>query len=210
VGRRQLPASEKDELRRQILQAAGEIITKEGFEALSMRKLADRIGYSAGAIYLYFKNRDEIAKELSHAGYGLLLKTMLEEKSGSKDAAGELAALLRGYIRFGVEHPETYRLILMGDPVYLEAVFREKIENDPATAAYNLLIEAAKKLLAARKDLLKATPIQLAETLWAAVHGIVSLRLNCPLFPTLPSDELYSTLIAMLLSKKKEASRARA
>jgi AcrR family transcriptional regulator len=202
VGRRQLPEKERDELRRKILRAASEIITKEGFEALSMRKLADRIGYSAGSIYLYFRNRDEIAKELSREGYSLLLEMMLKEKASKKAPPDELRALIRGYVRFGTEHPETYRLILMGDPVYLEAVFAEKIEDDPATQAYNLLVDAAQRLLAIKEDLSKITPVQLAESLWAAAHGLVSLKLTCPLFPTSTPEELFSVLTTMLFGKE--------
>lgn len=207
VGRRQLQENEKEELRQTILKAASEIIAKEGFEALSMRKLAERIGYSAGSIYLYFRNRDEIAKELSHAGYSRLLARMTAEIAHAADPAEELSRALRAYVAFGMENPETYRLILIGDPVYIKAVFAEKIENDPATAAYNILIAASKRWLPTRPDLSKTTPVQLAETLWSAAHGIVSLKLTCPLFPTSQAEELLSTMTHMLLGKSTQAGR---
>jgi AcrR family transcriptional regulator len=56
---------ERAEQRQRILDAALHIITQEGFTAMTMRKLAERIEYSPAAIYLHFQSREEIARHLS-------------------------------------------------------------------------------------------------------------------------------------------------
>ena len=56
---------QKAQLREQILEAAREIVVKEGFRALSMRKLADAVEYAPATLYLHFQSRDEIAREQS-------------------------------------------------------------------------------------------------------------------------------------------------
>ena len=85
---------EKQDIRQKILDAAQQIITDEGFAALSMRKVAHRIEYSAASIYLYFRNREQIAQELSEAGFGKLLAKMTAA-IGTKDASARLRAAER-------------------------------------------------------------------------------------------------------------------
>jgi len=67
-----LPAL-RQALRKRILDGAQRIVTRDGYAALSMRKIADAIGYSPASLYLYFENRDEIARALGHEGHEQLL-----------------------------------------------------------------------------------------------------------------------------------------
>lgn len=215
LGRPQQLELEKEKLRRKILDEAGKIIREEGFSALSMRKLADRVGYSAASIYLYFRNRDDLAKELSREGYGKLLDHMRRAESGITDAYGRVEALLKAYVAFGVQNPETYRLFFTSDTSYLNAVFAEKDESEPAPQAFALLVGAIGNLQAAGYDVSSTATTTLAETFLAAVHGIVSLKLACPNFPEADADELCAVMNQLLLrstergrlslSRRKEA-----
>ena len=67
---------EKAEFRDQVLAAARAIVLEEGFEALTMRKIADAVEYASGTIYLYFESRDEIAFELCRRGFDELLAAL--------------------------------------------------------------------------------------------------------------------------------------
>ena len=111
---------EKQALRERILEAARRIVIREGFAALSMRKIADAIEYSPATLYLYFASRDEIARALCAEGYAQLLASF-EPLVQITDPAERLRALTRAYVAFGVAHPQTYRLIFMEDPTYLGA-----------------------------------------------------------------------------------------
>ena len=111
---------EKQALRERILEAARRIVIREGFAALSMRKIADAIEYSPATLYLYFASRDEIARALCTQGYAQLLASF-EPLAQIADPAERLRALARAYVAFGVAHPQTYRLIFMEDPTYLGA-----------------------------------------------------------------------------------------
>lgn len=210
MGRRQQPESERNELRKKILRAAGEIITREGFSSFSMRKLADKIGYSVGSIYLYFQSREEIARSLSYEGYSQLFNEMsaAKAKTKGKNAASQFAALMQAYIRFGMENPETYRLIFMDDPVYLKTIYARKQENDPANLAFKLLVDAISELQSSDHNFPKAHAIQIAETCHAAAHGIVSMKLTCPYFPTSSAEEMSSIMLKMLLPAKAEKKKA--
>ena len=111
---------QKQALRERILDAARRIVMREGFAALSMRKIADAIEYSPATLYLHFASRDEIAHALCAEGYAQLLETFVP-LAQIADPAERLKALGRAYVAFGVAHPETYRLIFMEDPSYTGA-----------------------------------------------------------------------------------------
>jgi len=197
----------RQSIREEILAASRDIITREGFPALTMRKLAERIGYSPAALYLHFRNRDEIAHAVSRTGYADLLAALsAATQKDSGKPADRARALAKAYVRFGLENPQTYALIFMEDPAYLAAVFAEPAKDDPATAAYNLLTEVAGDLLAAGMRPPKigrpahaVTAVELAESLWASLHGIVSLKLTCPAFPTAPAELLTEIHVETML-----------
>ncbi|WP_263367129.1 TetR/AcrR family transcriptional regulator [Edaphobacter bradus] len=185
----------RQDIRQSILDEAREIITREGFAALTMRKLAERVDYSPASIYMHFRNRDQIAKEISRVSYADLLATLTAATTDAiATPAARFRALCHAYVSFGLKNPQTYSLIFMEDPAYLTAVFAEQSADDPATRSYTLLVEIAQDLIAAGFRANKATPIELAETIWAGLHGIVSLKLTCPAFPTSPAETLTSLM----------------
>jgi AcrR family transcriptional regulator len=111
---------QKQALRERILDAARRIVVREGFAALSMRKIADAIEYSPATLYLHFASRDEIARALCAEGFAQLLATFVP-LAAIADPAERLKALGHAYVAFGVAHPQTYRLIFMEDPSYTGA-----------------------------------------------------------------------------------------
>jgi AcrR family transcriptional regulator len=123
---------EKQALRDRILEAAQRIVIREGFAALSMRKIADAIEYSPATLYLYFASRDEIARALCAQGYAQLLASF-EPLAQIAEPAERLKALARAYVAFGVAHPQTYRLIFMEDPTYLGAALGGASEAEKAS-----------------------------------------------------------------------------
>ena len=124
---------QKQALRERILDAARRIVVREGFAALSMRKIADAIEYSPATLYLHFASRDEIARALCTDGYAQLLATF-EPLAQIVDPAERLRALARAYVGFGVAHPQTYRLIFMEDPTYMSAALGGAAEAEPGSA----------------------------------------------------------------------------
>lgn len=188
---------EKAAFREQVLRAARKIVLKEGFEALSMRKIAEAIEYAPGTIYLYFKSRDDIAAELTTRGFEDLLHAFAPA-AGLKDPAERLDRLGELYVTFAMEHPETYRLIFMER--YTEAVFDAKRSSGPGEQALQILIDAFNELRAQGRLASDATSEQLADVFWCAVHGIASLKLTCSdRYPATPVKELVRTMGRTLL-----------
>src|ERR1700730_6351560 len=108
----------KEELRRVILDAAREIFVREGYESFSMRKLAEKIEYSPGSVYLHFKNKEELFECLVEESFARLLKILTGLQNGRKwqDPVEELKNGMRAYVEFGLRNPKDYRFAFMLKP----------------------------------------------------------------------------------------------
>jgi AcrR family transcriptional regulator len=191
---------EKAEFREEVLAAARRIVLREGFDALTMRKIAEAIEYAPGTIYLYFDSRDAIAFELCRAGFEEFLAALAPATSLT-DPIERLRDLGRRYVRFGLENPETYRLIFMDDPKFAEVAFHERAEaaDSPGMQALALLISIFSELQQSGRLASGADPAALAEMMWVAVHGIVSLKINhAEHFPATPTDELLELTVGTI------------
>lgn len=193
---------QKAELREKIFAAARELVLRKGFAEFSIRKLANEIGYAPGTIYLYFENRDEIVREICVRGFAELFEQM-KSAADVADPQGRLAALLRAYADFAVDHPETYRLSFMEDPKFTQEMFRSapvEREGGRGWQAFSAIVKAVRDLKASRRLARSEDENLLAELLWAGVHGVLSLKLIYPAFPTNSTELLVDKMINTLLN----------
>jgi AcrR family transcriptional regulator len=174
----------KQLLRQKILDASREILLSQGFAALTMRRVAEAVDYAPATIYLHFRSREQIAQELCFAG----LKRLHERLQAvtAKDPATRLTGFARAYLEYAESDPETYRLIFMADPQLTKAVFTRGDSGGAGEAALDLIESAVAELQANSTNQI-TKPIELAELLWAGLHGLASLRLACS--RALTSDE---------------------
>ena len=99
-----------------ILQAAGELLLEVGYEAFSLRKVAERIGYSATAIYRHFADKDALLYAVTEEGFRRFTASLRAAGSGEGDPFEWLQAMGFSYIDFGLEHPAYYRVMFMQRP----------------------------------------------------------------------------------------------
>ncbi|CAM3653950.1 TetR/AcrR family transcriptional regulator [Corallococcus soli] len=188
---------QRAELRERILEVARDMVMKEGFEALSMRKLAEAVEYAPATLYLHFENRDAIARELCVRGFQELFAA-LEPAANVADPVERLSRLTEAYLAFGLRQPETYRLIFMEDARLSEALFQDAKEG-AGPQSFAVLVRVFEDLEAAGRTLEGTPPAQLAEVFWAGLHGIVSLKLTCSGFQGAPAEVLGRTLVATMV-----------
>jgi AcrR family transcriptional regulator len=171
---------QRAELREQILTAAKAIILEDGFEGLTMRKIAEAIEYSAATIYLHFASREAIALQLVTEGFAELMLFMAPAVVIA-DPLARLRALGDAYVRFGLERPQTYRLIFMTDPRLSKVVSDhviEKGDDDPGARCFDALVQTVGELIDNR-TFKRVDPEVAANCFWSALHGIVSLHITC-------------------------------
>jgi AcrR family transcriptional regulator len=191
---------QKAELREQILAAARKIVLERGYRELSMRKIADAIEYSPAALYLHFGSREDIALQLCREAF-LDLLAYMAESAAIADPYERIFAIGRRYVRFGMEKPESYRLIFMEEQSFADSVMGPKALEDPdepGTRAFEL-VRATVAELVDRGTFRPIDPEAGAHVLWAGMHGLVSLRLSCPGFPCEDVDLLADLMCESLI-----------
>ena len=169
---------EKSETRDKILDAARELFVAEGFEGVSMRKVAEKIEYSPTAIYVHFADKQELFRELCHQDYARLAE-VFQSSAMSTDPIERLKQIGAIYVDFGIRYPNHYKFMFMtAHPVHeLDVVDREVLGN-PEMDAYAFLKWAVQQALDAgcfREELTDTELI--SQTLWASVHGVISLQI---------------------------------
>ena len=169
---------ERSETRDKILDAARELFVTEGYDGVSMRRVAEKIEYSPTAIYVHFANKEELFLELCHSDYHRLAESFVK-LAQIPDPVEKLRQIGRAYIEFGLKNPNHYRMMFMTAHPHLPGMVEEEMgKGNPEEDAYEFLrmtVEEAMRAGAFRDDLTDADMI--AQTLWAASHGVVSLQI---------------------------------
>ena len=116
--------SDKENLRQDIMDAAREMFVAEGYQNVSMRKIADKIGYSATTIYLYFKDKNDLLHQICEQTFARLAHNIKAIQNLSDNPLEKLRSGLREYIYFGLKHPGQYEIVFITPlPVAAEADF---------------------------------------------------------------------------------------
>jgi AcrR family transcriptional regulator len=180
----------KEILRRQILDAAREVFVKEGYESVSMRKIAERIEYSPTTIYLYFRDKADLLNRLSEEVFAPLLQETERIMAESGDPVERLRRGLRTYVDFGLRNPNDYRVALL-------TAQHGPVERERPTAwkVYSWLRSTVEECV--RSGRFRSVDVSTAaQTLLAAVHGVTSLLIIQDQFPWVEREQLIDTVIA--------------
>lgn len=186
---------EKLATRELILDAARELFARDGYEAVTMRRIAEQIEYSPTAIYLHFADKDALIHELCVADF-LALAAEFQPIALEPDPIERIKRIGRTYIEFALAHPDHYRLMFMTPRPQDEGEMDDGRKGDPAKDAYAFLRIAVVEALAQgrfREDL--TDPDLICQTLWAGVHGVAALHiaLSCDTWVPWRSPEERTT-----------------
>lgn len=184
------------DLRRALLEEAGNILESEGADAISLRRLARSLGVSHAAPGHHFADRAELLAELAADGYAGLADALSEAMSSTPPEAW-LEATGRAYIRFGMGNPERYRMMFASQLMGEDCPERLRAES---SRAYMTLLEASYQGL---PDVDPAD-YQVGTTelfAWSLVHGAVMLWLDGQLGPGV-SREAFLDLTDRILAER--------
>ncbi|QEM04431.1 TetR/AcrR family transcriptional regulator [Mucilaginibacter rubeus] len=163
----------KEETRVNILDAALHIVKHEGWQALSMRKIADVIEYTAPIIYEYFANKDAILMELTRKGYLILAKDMEVAKENYLRPEEQLEAMWLAYWSFAFDNKELYQ-VMFG--VQMNCCC-EVVKAMPEAQRFTTMISEAIMQVMNIKDINDEMICTKYYTFWSVVHGLVSINL---------------------------------
>lgn len=162
----------KDETRVNILDAALQIVKEDGWQALSMRKIADKIEYTAPIIYEYFSSKEGILLELTRHGYIKLGKEIKAAKNKFTETDEQLEGMWIAYWNFAFKHKEFYQLMFGVDMICCE-----QKKSMPETEFLDKLF------FDTIKDLMKAeypdeeVVCRKYYTFWSIIHGLISINM---------------------------------
>lgn len=162
----------KDDTRCNILAASLDIVKEEGWSSLSMRKIADKINYTAPIIYEYFSNKDAILKELTRIGYIKLARDIEEARDKFTDPAAQLEAMWMAYWNFAFKEKELYQ-IMAG----IEANCCVENACTEVQRASNLLWDKIEEIVPEDKRNEEYIDTKYY-TFWSVVHGLVSINMT--------------------------------
>lgn len=185
------------ERREEILAAALRLIGERGVHGVSTRQIAEAVGISQPSLYAYFPSRDAIVEELHDRAFVLLVQALDRFVPTPGRPLEQAVEYLRVYVDFGLSNPDAYRVAFM-----IEGAAKLKPPTDeptlkPALQAFNSLRGAiwALHLNGRVRD---EDPEVISQSLWAGVHGLVSLLIARPMFPWADREALIRTHLTML------------
>ena len=199
MGVKERRARQKKFLRQEILDAASELFVRNGYENISMRRIADKIEYSPTTIYIYFKDKAELLEQVCKETFARLVQRLSKIMEQPGDPVEQLKRGLLAYIEFGLQNPHHYRATFMM-PIpegFDKAKYHDK--DSPGMQAFSFLIRGVTECVKAGK--MSATNVELAsQTLWAGVHGITSLLITHHTFPWVGREKVMHSMVDTLVA----------
>lgn len=204
MGVQERRAREKQELRQEILDAARDLFVREGFENISMRKIADQIEYSPTTIYLYFRDKADLLDCICEETLAKLDRKLTSIEHTTDDPLESLRKGLRAYIDFGLKHPNDYRVAFMTEVKEFTGP-----ENCPrchvaGQKAFDHMRTGVRQCIEAGV-FAPRDPETVSQALWAAIHGITALLITRCRFSWVDQQVLIDTLIDTLIDGNRLA-----
>jgi AcrR family transcriptional regulator len=163
---------QKEEIRSKILATAWQMVKEDGWQSLSIRRIADAIEYSVPVIYDHFENKEAILLEFGKEGFGLLIKKLQQAKKKSDDPAGQLRLMADAYWNFAFKNNEYYQLMF--------GVGIECCETDkciPEESAFRQLVMEPISAILARNNRKGINACLKYHTFWSVMHGLISIKM---------------------------------
>lgn len=188
---------EKESVRANILQAAFSLAKNEGWAALSIRKIADAIEYSAPVVYDHFENKEAILFEISLNGFYLLQKDLIKAQNKATTPEDQLVAIVDAYWDFAFNNKEYYQLMFgLGMQCSGEGKMKQEFSSFQDMlydSTYNIIIKNGSNV---------DNACHMSHALFSAVHGLISIMMmrNADIPATMNKTTLDETVSAFIKS----------
>jgi AcrR family transcriptional regulator len=169
---------ERQQLRILIIDAARELFIAKGVDAVTMREIAKRIGYSATSIYLHFADKESLIRAICDTDF-LALASSLKAILQIPHPVERMRTLGTGYAAFALSHPNHYRLMFMTEHPPIDPALSSLKQNNAEQDAYFQLKSVVKEVHDAEFFRPELHDVDLiAQTIWAGIHGVCSLQIT--------------------------------
>ncbi len=201
MGAKERREREREQRKSHILDAARELLLEKGMNATSINQIAKRCELSVGAIYFYFKDKEELFASLQLEGLELLLQAIGQAVHKKTIPEKKIRAIAMAYLQFSEEHKNYFDIInyFLTSPA---TIFSPKLKNkidEHGDASITMLAEAIREGIDAGQ--FKAVdPKRQAIILWGAFNGMIQLKkLQKTILAKTEYQSLYSEIVDRFL-----------
>ena len=192
--RRRARRGEGDRLREEVLVAARDLLAETGSEAaVSIRAVADRVGVTPPSIYLHFPDKETLLESVCAEVFTRLDAAMEAAAEGADNPFDGLRERGLAYVRFAIENPEHYRLVLMRRQEL--GIGPQSLEQLAAQGAFAHIVDSVRACQEIGVFAADEEPLQVALALWSAAHGVAALLIVHPWLVGDQADALIARVI---------------
>ena len=167
----------RDEIREMSVDAAEKIVEKEGYQALTARKVAGKIGYTVGTLYHVFRNFDDLVMHLNARTIDEMASLIQRQTRKKRNPEARIRVMAEYYVQFATEHPERWRLVFEQEPP--RGVPEPALMIERRDVMFEMVAENLRELAPQR---LENEVSHTATALWSGIHGICILALTGKLY----------------------------
>ena len=187
---------ERAEREHRIVAAARAIAEREGWDAVTIRRLAEEIEYSQPVLYSHFENRDAIVAAVAVEGFKDITAALRTAANGSTGRRNALKNVAMAYLAFALSRPALY-----------EAMFVLPTSLRFAEAGTRPELLAGFEALAAVVTPFCVDVALVTETFWAALHGLAELERSGRIRPKARDERIALVVRAIVVSKNSPPAR---
>jgi AcrR family transcriptional regulator len=179
--------------RGEILSAAERIFVEYGYEGATIRKIADEVGVSSTALYMHFRDKNEILVEICSDTVSRMIAANEALLAKDMEPVLRVRQMLEAYVHFGFEHSNAYRLVFC--PAAAESPSDGRAELTALGVRCFELFSSAVAAISAAGKLKTKDVAAAAQVLWMAPHGLISLMITQPGFGWCDRDQLIALML---------------
>ena len=188
----------RDEIREMAIDAAAKIVETEGFQSLTARKVASKIGYTVGTLYHVFRNFDDLVIHLNARTIDEMAALIQKGVKRKRSPESRIRTMTEVYVDYATEHPDRWRLVFEHQaPRGLPTPELMKVRRD---VLFEMVADNLRELSPRH---LEQEINHTATALWSGVHGICILALTGKLYlgGAFSMSKLIDTLIESVLNE---------
>lgn len=166
---------QKEEVRSNILTTAWQIVKDEGWQSLSIRKIADAIEYSVPVVYDHFENKECILMEFAKEGFCQLARKMQQAKARQTDPAKQLKAMADAYWNFAFKNKEYYQVMFnLGIAACTDV---DDCTCLPEKISFRSLVSDSITAILVKNKRTDISVCLKSHTFWSVIHGLISIKM---------------------------------
>lgn len=188
------------DLRQSLLTSTAEMITADGVDAISMRKLADKVGVSRTALYHHFEGKQALLCAIAEDGF-IRQRQLLEQvlvSAADKSPREILREYVTTYLDFAVKNPAYYSL-MFGREIWKSAGVNDQL-NDVARRAFKHYVDTIAHWQQQGVITDHSEPLRFAQVSWGTLHGLSRLMIDGIYIDQLPQQATIDTVVDLFIA----------